>query len=259
MAFDLSSIQSGVNLRPPNLLIHGVEGVGKTTFAAGAPAPVGMLTEDGLGVLDCPHFPLIKSYEDLVTAIGTLANEEHEFNTVFLDSLDHLEPLVWAHVRDLHFDGNQDKFDAYGRGYGLAVDYWRELLSGFNALRNKGMCTILIAHTEIKRYDAPDTEPYDRFQVKLHKGASALVREWADAVLFANWETHISKTEVGFKKEIARGTGTGRRLLHTTEKPAYQAKNRYSLPDTIGLSWAAFDEALQSAITKQSTNKKEAA
>lgn len=39
MAISLASLQTSSKLRPPRILMHGVHGVGKTTFAAGADAP----------------------------------------------------------------------------------------------------------------------------------------------------------------------------------------------------------------------------
>ena len=58
MAISLASLQTSTVLRPPRVLIHGVAGIGKSTFAASADAPVFVLTEDGLGKLQVPHFPL---------------------------------------------------------------------------------------------------------------------------------------------------------------------------------------------------------
>jgi hypothetical protein len=52
------------------------------------------------------------------------------------------------------------------------------------------------------------------------------------------------ETEVGFNKEVRRGITTGERLMYTTEKPAYLAKNRYGLPDQLPLSWEAFATAI---------------
>jgi hypothetical protein len=105
---------------------------------------------------------------------------------------------------------------------------------------------VLIAHCEIKRFDSPETEPYDRYQPKLQARSSALVREWCDAVLFANYRTLIKKAEVGFNKEVSRGISTGERLLYTSERPAYMAKNRYALPESIPLAWEAFVNAITS-------------
>ena len=58
MAISLASLRTTSVLTPPRILIHGVAGVGKSTFAADADRPVFVMTEDGLGKLQVPHFPL---------------------------------------------------------------------------------------------------------------------------------------------------------------------------------------------------------
>jgi hypothetical protein len=63
-------------------------------------------------------------------------------------------------------------------------------------------------------------------------------------VLFANYKTMIKKDDVGFNKTVSRGITNGERLLFTSERPAYMAKNRYSLPESIPLSWEAFESAI---------------
>ena len=52
MAISLASLERSSAIKPPRILVHGVHGVGKTTFAAGAPDPVFIVTEDGLGVIN---------------------------------------------------------------------------------------------------------------------------------------------------------------------------------------------------------------
>ena len=106
------------------------------------------------------------------------------------------------------------------------------------------MAVILLAHTTIKRFDSPEVEPYDRYQPKLQERSNAVIREWADAVLFANYKTIVKKDDVGFNKTSNRGISNGERMLFCNERPAYMAKNRYSLPDSIGLSWNEFAEAI---------------
>lgn len=241
MAFDLKSIKKNTSIAAPRVLVYGVEGIGKSTFAAGAPEPVFIQTEDGLGSLAVDHFPIATSVTDVMEAIGTLFTNEHPFKSVVIDSLDWLETLIW---RDI--EAKYDAKDlAYGKGAMIAADKWREILDGLTALRNeRGMAVVLIAHTEIKRFDSPETEPYDRYQPKLQARSSALVREWCDAVLFANYKTLIKKDDVGFNKTVSRGITTGERLLFTSERPAYMAKNRYGLPESIPLSWEAFESAI---------------
>lgn len=241
MAFDLKSIKKNEALAAPRVMLYGVEGIGKTTFAAGAPTPIFIQTEDGLGSIQVDHFPMAESAENVLEAIGSLYRQDHGFRTVVIDSLDWLETLIWREIEAKH----DAKDLAYGKGAMIAADKWRDVLDGLNALRNeKGMCVILIAHSSIKRFDSPETEPYDRYQPKLQDRSNALIREWADAVLFANYKTLVKKDDVGFNKTVARGISTGERLLFCNERPAYMAKNRYGLPDSIPLSWDAFTNAI---------------
>jgi hypothetical protein len=237
MAISLASLRSSTSPTPPRLLIYGVAGIGKTLFATSAPRPVVLQTEDGLGTISAPTFGVLRSFDEVLQAIGSLYDEAHEFQTVVLDSLDWLEPLIWQHTAQLHSQPNIEAF-GYGKGYLAALDAWRSILDGLNALRDeRGMAVILLAHAEIKRFDSPETEPYDRYQPKLHARASALVQEHVDAVLFANYRVSTLKSDVGFNKKVVRGVTGGDRLLHTVERPAFLAKNRFGLPETLSLSW----------------------
>jgi hypothetical protein len=248
MAISLASLSRATALKPPRILIHGVHGVGKTTFAADAPEPVFILTEDGLGTLDVPHFPLARTFDEVMQALAALYAEEHRFRTLVMDSADWLEPLVWARVcKDQGWKSIEDA--GYGKGYVNALDLWREYLEGLNALRDdKGMAIVQIAHTDIKRFDSPESEPYDRYVIKLHSKASAVLQEHSDIVLFANYRVSTVKSDVGFNKKVTRALGSGERLLHTTERPAFLAKNRYALPETLPMSWAALAEAMPHGI-----------
>ena len=239
--FNLKSIKKNTALAAPRIFLYGVEGIGKTTFASQAPKPIFICTEDGLGSLQVDHFPLATKATEVLDAIGSLVTEPHDFGTVVLDSVDWLDNLIWAEVEATH----DAKDLAYGKGAMIVADKWREVLAGLNTLRNdKGMVVILIAHTQIKRFDSPEVEPFDRYQPTLQERSNAILREWADAVLFANYKTLIKKDDVGFNKTSNRGMSTGERLLYTSERPAYMAKNRYSLPDSIPMSWESFAQAI---------------
>jgi hypothetical protein len=242
MGFDLKSISRNETMLSPRVLVYGIEGIGKSTFAAGAPDPIFILTEDGLGSLDVEHFPIAQSLDNVMDAIGTLYAEHHPYKTVVLDSLDWLEAIIHREMEAKH----DAKDLAYGKGAMMAAQQWRDILDGLNALRNdKQMSVILLAHNTIKRFDSPEVEPFDRYQPKLQERSSAVVREWADAVMFANYKTIVKKDDVGFNKTVARGISNGERMLFTSERPAYMAKNRYSLPDSIPLTWDAFANAIK--------------
>ncbi len=243
MAISLQSISRTARaVLPPRIVLHGVQGVGKSTFAAGAYKPIFLPFEDGLTGLEVQAFPLLTSFEQALEALDALARDQHDYGTAIIDTLDWLEPLIWQRVAR---DAGKNSIEEipYGKGYAEALTYWRQLLERLNALRALGMATILIAHTEIKRFDAPDSDAYDRYQIKLHKGAAALAVEWADVVGFAQVETALKKEQTGFQTR-QRGIATGRRVLRVVESPAYLAKNRYSLPDPIPLDWTALVAAI---------------
>lgn len=238
MAISLASLRCSTSLTPPRLLLYGVAGVGKTLWSTSSPNPVVIQTEDGLGSINAPTFGLLRSFDEVMEAVACLYTESHDYQTVVLDSLDWLEPLIWQHTAQLHNQPDIESF-GYGKGYLAALDTWRSLLDGLNALRDeRGMGVILIAHAEIKRFDSPETEPYDRYQPKLHSRASALVQEHVDAVLFANYRITTLKSDVGFNKKVVRGVSGGDRLLHTAERPAFLAKNRFGMPETLPLAWS---------------------
>jgi hypothetical protein len=244
MAISLASLRTANVLRPPRVLIHGVAGIGKTTFAAGADAPVFIMPEDGLGTLQVPHFPLAGSFAEVSEALDALLNEEHPYRTVVVDSVDWLEPLIWAETAKRN-GWPSIEAPGYGKGYAEALNVWREYMDKLNALRDRrGMAVVQIAHTDIKRFDSPEHEPYDRYVIKLQPRAAALLQEHSDAVLFANYRLSIAKADVGFNKKVARALGAGERVMHTAERPAFLAKNRYGLPDTLPLDWKAFVEAM---------------
>lgn len=235
MTLTLADIKRSIQ-GPPRIVIYGVPGIGKTTFACGAPSPVVLNIEDGLGELDVPTMPIPEAYPQVLEQVGFLVKEDHPFQTAVIDSLDKLEPMLWSYVCTQAGKKSIEDF-GYGKGYVAAAAEWRNLLSGFDALRARGMATVLVAHSAVVRVDPPDTDPYDRYQLRLHKTADALICDWADVVLFANYDV---KTIVSGSGDTARkrGISDGTRILHTVERAAWRAKNRYGLPDKLQLSWA---------------------
>ena len=134
MAISLASLKTSTHLTPPAIIVHGVAGVGKTTFAADSDKAVAVCTEDGLGVLKIPHFPLARSFEEVVEALAALHSEPHEHRTLVVDSLDWLEPLVWQHACKIN-NWSTIEEPGYGKGYIAALDLWRQYLDWINALR----------------------------------------------------------------------------------------------------------------------------
>jgi hypothetical protein len=244
MAINLKSIQKGGDrTKPPMLLVYGTPGIGKTTFGAGAPSPIFIRTEDGLGTLQCDAFPKAETWSDVMDALTALYTETHQYGSVVVDSLSALETLIWRKVAADDGKSSVEEL-GYGRGYVMALDVWHQFLDGIVALRDKGMIPVLIAHSDVVRFDSPEHEPYDRYQIKLHKKAFQLHYERCDIIGFANYHVSVTKADAGFNKKVARGVEVGERRLHLIEKPAFIAKNRYSLPESIPFRWQALQDAL---------------
>jgi hypothetical protein len=257
----MSRVQRGRTPRPPRLLVYGTEGIGKSTFAAGAPKPVFIQTEDGLDEIACDKFPLATTYDEVVAALTELRSEPHEYETVVIDSLDWLERMIWDKVCQESGAKSIEKADGgYAKGYTHALTYWREVVEQLNTLRNgRGMVVVLIAHAKVEKFEDPESSPYDRYSPRLHKHAAALISEWCDAVLFATRKVRTQTEDAGFgrKRTIAHALGKdgGERILRCVGGPSCIAKNRYGLTEDLPLSWAAFVAALANHQPNQGANQ----
>lgn len=240
---------------PVRAIIYGVPGVGKSTLGAGFKNPIMLRSEDGAGSIDIPTFPgLVTCMWDTITAIQTLINEPHQFKTLVIDSLDWIEPIVWREVCNQGNKTNIEDF-GYGKGYAKADQYWLDIKGWLEELqRVRGMYVVFIAHAEIKTAPGIMVDPFDRYQVKLHKRASALWTEWASLILFCMNKVVIHTTENGFSDQ-KRGAGSGERVLYTEDRGGCLAKNRDKLLPEIhigrDLTYSAFHNELHAKTNGQ--------
>jgi hypothetical protein len=246
----LKSIQRGKQSLPPRFVVYGTEGIGKSTLGAQCPVPVFISTEDGVSEIECDKFPLASKFDEVVSCINTLLSEQHEYQTLVIDSLDWLERLIWDDLCRQYNVASIEKVDGgYAKGYSHALGHWRHLLALLNRLRlERDMIIMCIAHAKVEKFEDPEATSYDRYSPRLHKHACSLVCEWADAVLFATRKIRVETQDSGFnrKRGVAHGVGKdgGERILRTIGGPACVAKNRFGLPEQLPLSWPALMEAL---------------
>jgi len=239
----LESVRKGPSPKPRRTVLYGVHGIGKSTWAAQWPDAVFVPTEDGISDLDVASFPLCLDLNSAYQAIVELGSGEHEFKTVIIDSADWLERLIWKRVCEK--DGKKAITDfGYGSGYGKSASVFSDLLNALNCCRDVGMHVVLLAHCEVKRFENPEGDSYDRYVPKLHRDTAALMQEWADEVLFACYKVNVRKSDEGFNKERGVGVGAGERVIRTTERPAHLAKNRLGLPDELPLDFSAYQKHL---------------
>lgn len=240
----LKQITKTKQIKPRRIFLYGVEGVGKSTFASQAPKPIFIRTEDGLDDINADAFPLATSMNDVFQAVDELYRVEHGFETIVLDSADWFENLIWQQVCNEKGVNAITEID-FGKGYGLAIQYWRKWLQMADDCRKKGMNIIILAHCQVERFNDPAADSYDRYTPRLHKASSEVIREWSQDVLFATYQVFTSTEKGAFGKEVTKGIGNGDRILKTTERPSHKAKNRITgLPDEIPLNWNTYQKYL---------------
>ena len=235
----LSQVHHGKRPAPRHCMIHGVQGVGKSNWAATSDHPVFVQTEDGLGEIDCAKFPLSRTFGEAMAALTELRTAPHDFKTVVVDSLDWLERLIWQEVCTAENVSNIEKI-GFQKGYTFALNRWRKFLDALDDLRReRGMAVILIAHTKIEKFQTPEDSAFDRFSPRLHKLAAAVVMEWCDEVFFATYSTTTDPKKV---KNVE-----AERVMRTAEGPTHVAKNRLKMPFELPLEWPAYEYFAQQA------------
>jgi hypothetical protein len=224
-------IVKGKQAAPVRAVLYGVEGIGKTTLAAQFPVPLFLDTEDGTKQLEvdrvsCPDWASLRG------AVAELAVEQHGYQTIVIDSID------WAERMLIEFSCKQDGKKSiedygFGKGYTVVAEHMGRFVEGLDNLHRAGLHVLLVAHAKVQRTSPPDqTDGYDRYELRLSKQVAPIVKEWADALLFANYRMRLVEGSDGKRKAI----GGKDRVVYAERAAAYDAKNRYGLGEELPMS-----------------------
>lgn len=229
-------ISSGVIAAKQKVVIYGPEGIGKSTFASQFPKPLFIDTEGSTNKLDVQRFEekpsswsMLKNYVEYVKQHPDICE------TLVIDTIDWAERLCVESILDTHNKKGIEDF-GYGNGYTYIAEEIGRFLNMLQELIDKNICNVVLtAHSQIKKFEQPDeTGSYDRYELKLGKKTtsqtSPLVKEWADMILFANYETFAVARDKDGKKFKGQG---GERVMYTSHHPCWDAKNRDGLPDKL--------------------------
>lgn len=234
------NISKGKTVRPRRVLLYGTKGIGKSTWANSAPAPLFINIEDGLDDLDCAKTDWLTSLDSVIEAIAWLINNPTPYQSVVVDSADWLEGLIFKAVAETAGKVSIDQI-GYGKGYQSAADKLTQILEGLDIVRrNGGKNIIFLAHDDVRKFNSPGGESYDRYGPALHRETAAVLTEWCDEVLFATYESFTRKEDLGFDKVRTYAVGSGNRIIRTQESPAVVAKNRLKLPDPMPMDWLTY-------------------
>lgn len=244
---------------PSRIVNHGLEGSGKTGFAAQFPKPFFLLSklETGLETLidsgqipETDHFPPLHTWSDTLKALEYLQQGgEPGIKTLVLDVLNGFEQLYLDDVIRTEFGGDAEKLYGFGRSKDYQHLGWMRFLSRLETIReSRRIGIVLLAHTGANKFKNPEGHDYDRYSPRMNQQVWDRTFAWADIALFFNFGA-VGVKEKGMLK--AKGTDTGLRTMYTTRTAAWDAKNRHNLPpeipmgDTAAEAFAAFSGAMR--------------
>lgn len=241
----LSTITTKKRFRPLFFCLYGPPGVGKSTEASKMPKPIFLQTERGLDQITVPKFPVPKTFVEFYRQLTALEEEEHDFESVVIDTIDALEVLIWQRVCE---EGKCKSIEEYAGGYGKGYTRAREIFTGLMRQlteMSERFNVALLAHSHIRSINDPVIgTAYDSHEIKLQAKSAEIIKQAVDMLLFVQIETTIAKDNPKARK--GRGIIGEDRIMRTGPGTGYEAKNRYDLPNPMEFSW----EALQAGVNK---------
>jgi hypothetical protein len=229
----LARVKRGDAELPPRILIAGPEGIGKSTIASQAPSPLFICSEDGLTGLEHVARFSPSSLQELNALLDELVTNPGEYKSLVIDTADWLERMIYDGICKRDGKANIEDY-GYGKGYTIAEQELVSVLAKLDQIRHaQRLWIVVLSHVQIRTFQDPRGDSWDRYEMKGNKKFTGIFREWPDACLFAVFEVFKTK-EKGSIKEKTIG---GDRVLHTQWSPAWDAKNRLNLPESIPLNW----------------------
>ena len=230
----------GLEADPLGMVLYGMSGIGKTSFAAEFSDVAFIVDPQEKGINDllkfgqCPK-PLTIEVADgwlhLLKISEVIANRR-DVQTVVYDSMTGLQQLCHNYHCKTYYndDWTKDGFYAYQSGpKNAAQKDWPELIGLWEAIRESGKQIIIIGHSQIKTFKNPDGDDYEKYIPYLEKEAWSAVHRWAPSVIF--YKSQVDTMKVGGRHKA--NEDSMKRLLCTVQGATYDAKNRYGLEPVI--------------------------
>lgn len=222
-------------------LIYGTEGIGKTTLAAQFPDPVFIDTEGSTTHFDnIKRLPKPMDWKELKDMIAWVSQEK-PCQTLVIDTFD------WAEMAEVDALCKENGWRSIeSPGYGKGFTESAERIGGFlryleTKLVDEGINVVLNCHAQTEKIELPEEQgAYDKYGLKLgsktKSRTSALVKEWADMVLFCNYKTYVESVSSGMTKK-SKATGGKERVMYAEHSAVWDAKNRFGLPAEMPMDY----------------------
>lgn len=241
------NISRGKVAKAQKVVVYGPEGIGKSTFFSQFPDPLWSDVEESTKDLDVRRFTdKAESFSALVEQAKYVRDNPDICKSYIIDTADWAERLAVKGVCDRAKKTGIEDF-GYGKGYVYVNEDFGKLLNILQEIVDRGVNVGIAAHAVMRKFEQPDEfGAYDRWELKLDKRNSSMLKEWADMVLFANYETFVVTDDN--KKAKAQG---GKRIMYTSHHPCWDAKNRKGLPEKLNFDFKEIAHCLPDASQMQ--------
>lgn len=251
-------------IRGLGIIVYGVQGIGKTSFALQFPGPLRLISVRDSGFQDLQEVGMVPSnctyvkvdtFSELLQEIKDSDDEE----TVVIDGLSGVAQFMRDSILTECYEGPAaDRLKAFGsfsEGWRIHGPVWTSKLeTQCEYLRSKGVNIILIGHQTTET--SKNTKGHDTLAsvLDMEKWPRAVLTKWAQAVLFLDmdYQTQATKKWKGTVTEAKITDSVDDsvdRIMYTTIHPGHSAKNRLNLPNYIPMGESA-EEAYENFTKK---------
>ena len=244
------TITKGKVKRAVRVILYGVAGVGKSTWASNIPDALFIDTESGTDSMDVARLPKPETWSELQEELDYIIQEK-PCQTLVIDTIDRIETLL---INDtVSRDGKTSVEDyGYGKGYVIIQERWqKEFLFKLDRIIAVGINVVLIAHSVSRKIETPEETAFDHWELNLSRKVAPITKDWADMVLFCNFDLTVVDTSSNSNVTKRKAVGTAKRKIHCNQKPQFDAKNRYGLADSYDMSFEPFRSIFEGKVERQ--------
>lgn len=223
------------------IVIYGVPGVGKTTLAAKLPNALFFDYENGSHGIDIAKVEptdLPNTFAALNGAFNEFRRDSQGFRNLVIDTADRLEERLDKAYAAALKSPVESVFSVndYGRTVAAFTTAFGTMLDIASRLVESGVNVVFLAHEQIRKREVLEgTQTYDHSELKLSKGSSKLLVEWADVIIFCAYKTFLVEGDKS-KGEKSHAEG-GKRWCFSVYSPDWEAKHRscIDIPDDCSM------------------------
>jgi hypothetical protein len=167
------------------ILLYGDPKIGKSEACSRIPDALFIQTEAGIKNLSVFATPLIGSWSEFLEIAREVAEGNHSFKTIIVDTIDGMYNLCARHICEQNGWKHESDLD-YGKGYARVRI---ELMRVLNKLAGLPTGLVLVGHAK-EREVKTKTGNFDRVTLCFSGSIEEAITAFVDVALYARVETH---------------------------------------------------------------------